>query len=208
MVQACIFDIGGVLMRGSAAWAAATEAATGIPTAERRPIFVEVETLMSGRKFVAEDMIPLLVARLEGRLGPRAEAAARRMSSTFTDPSALDPIEPMMALLTELHGSGVRTGILTNGSSDAVVVGGPAHVLRSGYVHASVVSGRDGVGKPQPEAFALILERLGVAASDAWFVDDLPSHVDAGRACGLHGLVFDGDVAKLIGELRTSGLRW
>jgi HAD superfamily hydrolase (TIGR01509 family) len=208
VVQACIFDIGGVLMRGSAAWAAATEAVTGIPTAERRPIFVEVETLMSGRKFVAEDMVPLLASRIEDRLGPRAEAAARRMSSTFTDPSALEPIEPMMALLAELHGSGVRTGILTNGSSDAVLVGGPAHVLRSGHVYASVVSGRDGVGKPQPEAFALILERLGVAADDAWFVDDQPVLVEAGRACGLHGVVFDGDVAQLVGELRASGLRW
>jgi len=51
-------------------------------------------------------------------------------------------------------------------------------------------SGDEGVIKPDPAAFALTLERLGVAPEEAVFIDDTPGHVEAARALGLHGIHF------------------
>jgi len=51
-------------------------------------------------------------------------------------------------------------------------------------------SGDEGVIKPNPAAFALTLERLGVAPEEAVFIDDTPGHVEAARALGLHGIHF------------------
>ncbi len=51
-------------------------------------------------------------------------------------------------------------------------------------------SGDEGIAKPDPAAFRITLERLGVAPEEAVFIDDTPSHVEAARALGLHGIVF------------------
>jgi putative hydrolase of the HAD superfamily len=51
-------------------------------------------------------------------------------------------------------------------------------------------SGDEGVAKPEPRAFELTLERLGVAPGEAVFVDDTLGHVEAARALGLHGIHF------------------
>jgi HAD superfamily hydrolase (TIGR01509 family) len=56
-------------------------------------------------------------------------------------------------------------------------------------------SGDEGVTKPDPAAFALTLERLGVAPEEAVFVDDTPGHVEAARALGLYGIHFTTDEA-------------
>ncbi len=51
-------------------------------------------------------------------------------------------------------------------------------------------SGDEGVVKPDPAAFRITLERLGVAPGEAVFIDDTPGHVEAARTLGLHGIVF------------------
>jgi putative hydrolase of the HAD superfamily len=51
-------------------------------------------------------------------------------------------------------------------------------------------SGDEGVAKPDHRAFLLTLERLGVAAGEAAFIDDTLGHVEAARALGLHGIHF------------------
>jgi putative hydrolase of the HAD superfamily len=51
-------------------------------------------------------------------------------------------------------------------------------------------SGDEGVVKPDPAAFQITLERLGVVPEEAVFIDDTPGHVEAARALGLHGTVF------------------
>jgi epoxide hydrolase-like predicted phosphatase len=56
-------------------------------------------------------------------------------------------------------------------------------------------SGDEGVTKPDPAAFALTLERLGIAPEEAVFIDDTPGHVEAARALGLYGIHFTTDEA-------------
>jgi putative hydrolase of the HAD superfamily len=46
-----------------------------------------------------------------------------------------------------------------------------------------------GMRKPDPEIYALTLERLGLPAEACVFVDDLEVNVDAARQLGMQGVV-------------------
>ena len=68
-----------------------------------------------------------------------------------------------------------------------------------------VVSGTEGVMKPDPAIFELLCERYGVTADETTFIDDSATNVDSARRFGLHGIVFR-DAAQLRTELVELGL--
>ena len=45
--------------------------------------------------------------------------------------------------------------------------------------------------KPQPEAYQLVLERLGANAAESVFVDDQPVNLRGAQAVGLHAVFLD-----------------
>jgi putative hydrolase of the HAD superfamily len=51
-------------------------------------------------------------------------------------------------------------------------------------------SGDEGVVKPEPAAFATVLQRLGVKPEEAIFIDDTAEHIMAARKMGLQGIPF------------------
>ena len=51
-------------------------------------------------------------------------------------------------------------------------------------------SGDEGMIKPDPAAFKLTLERLGVEPGEAVFIDDTPEHVETARKLGIQGIIF------------------
>jgi epoxide hydrolase-like predicted phosphatase len=51
-------------------------------------------------------------------------------------------------------------------------------------------SGDEGVKKPDPAAFEITLDQLGVAPQEAVFIDDTPGHIETARGLGLHGILF------------------
>jgi putative hydrolase of the HAD superfamily len=59
-----------------------------------------------------------------------------------------------------------------------------------------------GTRKPEPEIYALTLERLGLPAGACAFVDDLEPNVAAARDAGMHGIVYR-DTAQAIAELQA-----
>ena len=62
-----------------------------------------------------------------------------------------------------------------------------------------------GVRKPEPEAYLAPCRALGIAPSDALFIDDRPTNCDAARAVGLDAVVFQG-AATLRDELGRRGV--
>jgi 2-haloacid dehalogenase len=68
-----------------------------------------------------------------------------------------------------------------------------------------VVSGREGVGKPDEAAFRLLLDRYGLEAVRCVFVDDSAANVEAARRYGLHGVRFV-DALSLRDELCAVGV--
>ncbi len=55
---------------------------------------------------------------------------------------------------------------------------------------ALIISSEVGVMKPDPKIFRIALEKLGVAAREAIFVDDTPDNVDAARSLGMQAIRF------------------
>jgi 2-haloacid dehalogenase len=55
-----------------------------------------------------------------------------------------------------------------------------------------VVSGAEGLVKPDPRLFHVLLDRYGLKAEECTFVDDNPDNVAAARALGMEGIVFHG----------------
>jgi epoxide hydrolase-like predicted phosphatase len=51
-------------------------------------------------------------------------------------------------------------------------------------------SGDEGIKKPDPAAFEITLERLGVAPGEAVFIDDAPGNVEVARSLGMRAILF------------------
>lgn len=66
---------------------------------------------------------------------------------------------------------------------------------------ALVISAEVGVVKPERKIYELALQKLGVTASEAVFVDDTSPNVEAARAFGMHAILFK-DPARAIRDLK------
>jgi putative hydrolase of the HAD superfamily len=88
---------------------------------------------------------------------------------------------PMLTAVEVARRAGLKTGLLSNSwgtelySRDAL----------EGLFDAVVISGEVGMRKPDPEIFALAVERLGVSAAGCVFVDDHPGHLTAAAEAGM-----------------------
>ena len=58
------------------------------------------------------------------------------------------------------------------------------------HFDALVLSHEVGVRKPDPRVYAECQRRAGCAAAECLFLDDLPTNVEAARACGWKGIVY------------------
>lgn len=96
------------------------------------------------------------------------------------------PIEPMIALARRLKGQVTRL-ILSN--TNALHMD---YVLRQFPIvrefEGLVLSHEVGLLKPDPRIYELTLQRFGLRAERAVFIDDIPTNVEGARAVGLHGI--------------------
>ena len=107
-------------------------------------------------------------------------------------------------LLQTLRRHAVPTYALTNFSAETY----PLAEARFPFLAAfsgTVVSGREGLVKPDPAIYRLLLERYALDAERTVFIDDKIENVDAARALGFHGIHFT-DPALLRPALRALGL--
>jgi 2-haloacid dehalogenase len=100
------------------------------------------------------------------------------------------PIEASVELLRALKATGVPCYALTNMESWTY----PARRERYPFLRCfdgTVVSGFEGVAKPDPRVFELLLERFGLDPSRTLFVDDSHANVEAARGVGLNAVRFE-----------------
>jgi epoxide hydrolase-like predicted phosphatase len=57
-------------------------------------------------------------------------------------------------------------------------------------VDTVIISAEEGLAKPDERIFHLALERLGVVAQEALFIDDLAVNVEAARRVGIKSVHF------------------
>lgn len=101
------------------------------------------------------------------------------------------PLPGMVALVEEVRRAGLAIYGLTNWSDETFHHGMAAAPVIETF-DGVVVSGREGVAKPEPRLFQVLLERYALAPERCLFVDDSPVNVTAARALGMAGHVFAG----------------
>jgi putative hydrolase of the HAD superfamily len=96
-----------------------------------------------------------------------------------------------IACLSQLHQLGVPMAILTNFDLPSV----DRTLIHAGidpsWFTALCSSAELGVRKPEPAAYQIVAERLGVAVSDCVFIDDLLENVLGACAIGMRGILID-----------------
>jgi len=100
----------------------------------------------------------------------------------------IEPDEQMVAALRRARAQGIRTGLISNSM-------GAGRYDRSAFPElfdGVVISGDEGLHKPQPEIYELGCERVGLEPADCVFVDDLRENCDGAEAVGMTAVLHRG----------------
>jgi 2-haloacid dehalogenase len=112
--------------------------------------------------------------------------------------------EETIALVAELRAFGRPVYALSNWNAETFALVEHRHPVFS-WFDGVVLSGREGVGKPDPAIYRLLCERHGFAPQDALFIDDAPANVAAAQAVGMRAVIFT-DVETLRDDLAAHGV--
>lgn len=181
-VKAVLFDIGGVLLTHGE-WDYRREVAQRLGLGEMLPdeYNVRMEALQRGEIDECEVW---------------AAIAGRPVALTEFDDAwerYYRPQPAMFDLARELRALGLKTAILSN--TQASHVGCLRRMDMFDGFDPVVLSCEAGRRKPEPEAFRLVLDGLGLAANEVLFIDDVAPYVEAALQVGLKGVVHGGDIA-------------
>lgn len=121
---------------------------------------------------------------------PASDALVDRVYGTFTDLANYRLFDDVLPTLDALRGAGVRLGLVSNFEEwleRLLVALGIAD-----YFEVRVISGFEGLEKPDPRIFLLATDRLGVDPSAAAYVGDSPEFdVAPSTALGMRSVLID-----------------
>ncbi len=199
-LRAVVSDFGGVLTSPLLEGFARVQADTGVaPRAfgealvragEPNPLFAVEVGAITEAEFLAT--LERELAVILGREVSLHGFAERYMG-------ALDANDALFAYYRALHARGIRFALCTNNVREwephwrAKL---PIDELFETVVDSAFV----GVRKPDPAIYAIVLERLGLAAAECAFVDDIERNVEAAAALGFAAVHFR-DTAQAVAEL-------
>ena len=128
------------------------------------------------------------VGELQARF-PEYSEAIELFHSRWAD-MLTGEVEGMYALVEELKG---RTEVygLTNWSMETFPEARRMFPILQ-LIDRYVVSGAEGIVKPDPRLFRILMARYGLQAEECIFVDDNPDNVAAATQLGMQGIVFPG----------------
>lgn len=100
-----------------------------------------------------------------------------------------DEVPGMREVIVELRGKNYELYGLTNWSMETFPEA-REHFGILQMIDRYVVSGAEGLVKPDPRLFQVLLDRYGLRAEECIFIDDNPDNVAAARNMGMRGIVF------------------
>ncbi|MBS0411133.1 MAG: HAD family hydrolase [Proteobacteria bacterium] len=143
------------------------------------------------------DLAVVLASALPWRAPVSSETLLRHWNERFG--AVATPFPDVCGVIDALEARAIGLGLVSNGG--AAMQWSKVQALGlAPRLGAVVISEEVGVAKPDPAIFHLALDRLGVAAADAWFVGDNPdADVRGAEAAGLTafwvatGMSWDGE---------------
>jgi len=150
-----------------------------------------IEALLEAFR-AGEITLEQMVARFGEALGVRHADPNRWREHCYALVEGLvRPIDGAREVLEALRARGIPLAILTNGWSP-LQQKKIARALGPGAVKEILVSDQIGAVKPDPAAFAALLDALDVPAERAWYVGDNPrGDIGGALAAGLQAVWFD-----------------
>ena len=206
MIQAIVSDFGGVLTSSMPGAFERVQEGTGVPSEAYggamahslahdgvHPLFALERGEISERDFFAR-----LERGLEATLG-------RPVSLDGYAARLMDHLEPNRELFDRFRAlraqRGLRFALCTNNVREWEPLW-RAKLPIDEVFDVVVDSAFVGTRKPEPEIYAITLERLGLPAGACIFIDDLEVNVEAAREAGMLGIVYR-DNARTLVELSS-----
>ena len=116
-----------------------------------------------------------------------------------------DRIEDTWLILDQLNANGTAVHAITNWSAETWPEGLKAQPRLAEVFGVTVVSGQEGVMKPDARIFQTLCERAEVPPQNCIFIDDGPHNAEGARAAGMDGIHFTG-APDLAEALKTRGV--
>jgi 2-haloacid dehalogenase len=199
-VDAVVFDLGNVLITWDAHPAIAKEVGQDQATAFLADLsfdFMAWNHLQdAGRPWAGAEELAAISH-------PHWAEAIRAYRANFGE-SLVGAIEDTVKILRELHASGIPLYGLTNWSVELF----PEALMRFDFLQLFkdiIISGEEGVAKPDPAVFGILRERIGHDLAGSVFIDDSVANIEAAREAGLDGILFT-DTGHLRADLLLRGL--
>ena len=111
-----------------------------------------------------------------------------------------DEVPGMREVINKLKDNGCEIYGLTNWSMETFPEA-REHFGILQMIDRYVVSGAEGLVKPDHRLFRVLLDRYSLKAEECTFIDDNPDNVAAAKALGMDGIVFTGaeDLCRRLG---------
>lgn len=194
-----VFDLGGVIVD----WNPRYLMDRAISDAKKREEFLA--WIPAANLLSALDMAPDSRAAIAPIIAQHPQFAVE--IATYVDrfdETVAGEFPEMAALAQRLHAASVVQFALTNWAGDTFDLVRP-RLPTLALMRDIVVSGREGMIKPDPRIFELICRRGGFTPSQAVFIDDSLKNAEAARAFGMAG-IHHRSAEQTIAELRALGL--
>ncbi|MET1002748.1 MAG: HAD family phosphatase [Acidimicrobiia bacterium] len=195
MFRAVIFDLGGVVFPSPFEAFDKYDATAGL---ERGTVRALIRTSSETGAWAALERGELTMDQFRSALESEAQAAGFTLDGmallgSFGNGPGARP--SMLTAIARIREHGLRVGALTNNwpAPDGRSEPNAFHSLTFDVV---VESSIEGIRKPDPRIYELVLTRLGVSATEAVFLDDLGINLKPARAFGMTTIkVVDPDAA-------------
>lgn len=111
-------------------------------------------------------------------------------------PEYIQPLADTAAFIDELHKSKIPIYLLSNA---------PTYFAEWAETHLGILEKFSGIvfsaplkmAKPDPKIYRHLFETFSLDPKECFFIDDLPKNIAAGKALGMDGLVFSGNIDKV-----------
>jgi putative hydrolase of the HAD superfamily len=143
-----------------------------------------------------------MTQQLLANAGVTQPARPPKDSSTSRSSFTFELNDDMVAFIHDLRDAHIPTAILTNNVREFRQWWWP--LLDFEALFTTIVDSHEvGMRKPNPAIYQLTLDRLGVDATRAAFLDDLHANVVAASDMGLHGIHVEQEALPAIHHART-----
>ena len=141
-------------------------------------------------------------ADLAGELDDPADRALLAAYPTRFAATVPNAIESSWQVMEDFRERGLHIHAITNWSAETWPIGIAAHPRLARAFGVTIVSGREGVIKPDARIFDLLCNRAGLAPRECLFIDDSARNIAAAAAFGMETIHFTGPDALRAGLIQ------